>query len=76
MSYSLLCYCWLLLVSVHIMQSFEEQRTVIKFLQKSGATPMQCWRQLHPVFGAETVTPKTVRVWMNKFNSGVTDVKD
>ncbi len=41
-----------------MMQMVEEQRTVIKFFHKSGATPMECWREMHKVFGAETVTPK------------------
>ncbi len=54
----------------------EEQRTVIKFFHKSGATPMECWREMHKVFRAETVTPKTVRSWMTKFDSGRTQVKD
>ncbi len=74
----LLClhFCSFDTVSVHAMQGLEEQRTVIKFLHKSGATPMECYRQMHAVYGGATVTPKTVRVWMNKFNSGETQVKD
>ncbi len=58
------------------MQGLEEQCTMIKFLHKSGATPMECYHQMHAVYGEATVTPKTVRVWMNKFNSGETQVKD
>ncbi len=58
------------------MEQRQEQRTVLKFLVKSGATPMQCWRKLHDVFQAETFTPKTVRVWHKKFTNGEERTKE
>ncbi len=37
---------------------------------------MECWSSLNEVYGQQTVTPKTVRSWYRKFNSGVESVKD
>ena len=70
----LVCSC--LFVGFFGMQHVEEQRSVIKFFHKTGATPMACWREMQKAFGAETVTPKTVRMWMKKFDSRRTQVKD
>ncbi len=61
---------------ISVSEGRQEQRTILKFLTKSDATPMDCWRQLHNAFGAETMTPKTVRVWHKKFVNGHLDVKD
>ncbi len=68
-----------LLLFVHVfvtMDTLEEQRSVIKFFFKSGATTMECWQQMHQAYGDRTVTPKTVRVWMKKFGNGVQGMKD
>ncbi len=54
----------------------EEQHTIVKFLSKSGHTPMQCWRQMREVYNDRTMTPKTVRVWSKKFANGEVSVKD
>ena len=53
-----------------------EQRTIIKFLVKSGHTPIQCWRQLHQAFGTETFSKNTVRMWHKTFSQGRDQVKD
>ncbi len=58
------------------MADKEEQWTVVKFLSKSGHTPMECWRQMRTVYQDRTITPKTVRVWSKKFASGEDSVKD
>ncbi len=58
------------------MGDFEEQRAVIKFFAKTGDTPMQCWQKLQQGFGAAAVTPKMVRQWYRRFNSGQTSIKD
>ncbi len=56
-----------------------EQRTVIKFLANQGATPIQCWRQLCNVYGADCTLGKTqTRAWHKKFRQGdlQTETKD
>ncbi len=58
------------------MEARVEQRSVLKFLVKGGATPMDCWRWLHEVYRGETFTPKTVRVWHKKFARGEESTKD
>ncbi len=58
------------------MELGQEQRTVIKFLVSTGATPIQCWRHLREGFNAETVSQKTVRKWHHRFSEGETSVKD
>ncbi len=74
--------CLLQFLVVHALFTFTmtdtqiEQRTVIKFLVKSGKSLMDCWRQLQGVFGDQTISAKTVRVWAKKFSNGHEDVKD
>ncbi len=68
-----------LLLSVPVlcmMSSLEEERTMVKFLSKSGHAPMESWRQMRQVYNDQTITPKMIRVWSKKFEAGVDSVKD
>ncbi len=47
-----------------------EQRATIKFLQKSGQTPIQIWRSLRNVYGGETLSKTQVRQWFGRFAAG------
>ena len=47
-----------------------EQRATIKFMQKSGSTPIEIWRKLKDVFGQLTLSKTQVRVWFNIFKEG------
>ncbi len=49
------------------METRLEQRSVLKFLCKSGETPIACWLKLSDVFGAETMSKGRVRVWHRRF---------
>ncbi len=53
-----------------------EQRSVLKFLCKTGATPIQCWRQMSAVFGADCMSKNRVRVWFKRFQQGRESPKD
>ncbi len=53
-----------------------EQRPVVKFLSQSGHTPIQCWRQLHDIYGNQTFSKNSVRVWHKKFQNGHSSTKD
>ncbi len=53
-----------------------EQRTVLKFLVSTGATPINCWKELQFGFGADTPSQKTVRKWYKQFQEGETSTKD
>ena len=55
-----------------------EQRSVIKFLVKQGATPIQCWRQLQAVYGNRSLGKTQTRAWHKMFKQGDLDtaVKD
>ncbi len=44
-----------------------EQRTVLKFLCKTGATPIGCWRQMKQVFGDQCMSQTRVRIWFKRF---------
>ncbi len=50
-----------------LTQRKEEQCTVLKFFNNTGATPIQCWRQMQAVFGSETMPKNRVRVWFKRF---------
>lgn len=63
-------------VVLSVMESREEQRVALKFLYKSGSTPIQCWRSLSQVFGTDTMSKTQVRVWCRQFSAGQTSVKD
>ncbi len=58
------------------MEGRVEQRTVLKFLCKSGKTPIECWRQMREVFGDRTMSKGRVRVWHKQFSQGEERVKD
>ncbi len=45
----------------------KEQRTVLKFLSKTGAMPIEYWCQMQAVFGQETMSKNWVRVWFKHF---------
>lgn len=74
----------LLLVSVLVlpclpeleMTDAKEQRTVIKFLVSTGATPIQCWRKLREGCGDNALSKNTVRVWHKRFTQGEVSTKD
>ena len=53
-----------------------EQRVALKFLVKSGQTPIECWHALTRVFGTETMCKTQVRHWHKKFREGQEVVKD
>lgn len=53
-----------------------EQRVSLKFLAKSGQSPIQCWRALRRVWGDDTMCKTQVCVWHKRFLSGENDVKD
>lgn len=58
------------------MESCLEQRSVLKFLCKSGDPPITCWRKLVNVFGADTMSKGRVRVWHRRFREGEENIKD
>ncbi len=53
-----------------------EQRTILKFLTKSGCTPKEAWTRMVPVFDDKTMCLKTVRIWHKRFQQGEDDPKD
>ncbi len=59
-----------------VMQSRLEQRSNIKFMAKSGLTPIQTWRSLQTVFQGETLSKVQVRMWHKRFLGGDDSVKD
>ncbi len=59
-----------------VMDARLEQRSVLKFLCKSGQTPINCWRQLHDVFGLRTMSKGRVWVWHRQFSAGDERIKD
>ncbi len=74
---------WFLLVLFPVLVAFGvemelkiEQRSVLKFLVKTGATPIECWRELRCGFGNETSSQKTVRKWHKRFWGGETSTRD
>ncbi len=80
MEFSVVCLTFGLLfvlpcVLLSEMENQEEQRVALKFLQKSGSTPIQCWRSLSQVFGTQTMSKTQVRVWCRCFSAGETSVK-
>ncbi len=73
----LLLFVGLCLPAVSLtMESRLEQRSVLKFLCKSGDMPIACWRKLSDVFGAETMSKGRVRVWHRRFREGNENIKD
>ncbi len=53
-----------------------EQRTVLRFLVREGKRPIDCWRQMTTVFGAETMSKSRIRVWHKRFLQGRDNFKD
>ncbi len=53
-----------------------EQHVSLKFLVKSGETPIQCWHSLRRVWGDEMMSKTQVRVWHKRFLAGQEEVKD
>ncbi len=45
------------------MLCFQEQKTNLKFLFKSGVKPKDCWCALKDVFGDDTMALSTVQKW-------------
>ena len=60
------------------MQKNLDQHTNLKFLVAQNLTPVQCWNQLHSVYGEECMSKPTVRRWHKKFRQGdgLTPVSD
>ena len=58
------------------MENRLEQRSVLKFLCKSGDMPINCWCKLSEVFGADTLSKGRVRVWHRRFREGDDNIKD
>ncbi len=71
-------WAFLLLVfaNVHKPECRHEQHVNLKFLCKAGYKPVECWRHLRQVFGAETMSQTQVRVWHNRFHSGEESTAD
>ena len=53
-----------------------EQRTVLHFLSCAGKSPIECWREMTTVFGAETMSKNRIRVWHKRFCDSRTSFKD
>ncbi len=68
---------WFLVSTLMIpLEERVEQRSVLKFLVKSGLSPIQCWERLHQVHGQNCLSKNHVRVWHKRFRNGWTDTKD
>ncbi len=77
----LLSICWifmrvLLLLVTPAISAKCERRVTLKFLTKSGCTPIQCWRRLHDVWGDATMSKMQVREWHKRFKNGLETVND
>ncbi len=53
-----------------------EQRTVLKFLVKSGLTPTQCWQRIQEVHGNDSISKSTVALWHQHFTAGEVSTTD
>ncbi len=53
-----------------------EQRSVLKFLTKTGAMPIDCWHQMKQVFGQSCMSQTRVCVWHKCFKQGRESPKD
>ncbi len=54
----------------------DEQRVNLKFLVKSGKSPIEAWRELRSVFGDETICKTQVRFWHKRFREGDNETVD
>ncbi len=66
----------LILLKMPGMQKYKEQRVVLKFLITKGSKPIDCWRQLHEVFGDAAMSQTQVRVWHRRIRGGDMCVDD
>ena len=80
---ALFCSCWAIFLLVSHSQEMnanardrDEQRVSLKFLVRSGHTPIQCWRQMRTVYGANCMGKTQVRMWWKRFDQGETSTKD
>ncbi len=73
----LLCLALLLMAFMPLARRME-QRATIKFLQRSGKKPMDIWRSLKDVYGAESLSKTQVWEWFNQFRDSniTTPTKD
>lgn len=54
-----------------------EQRTVLKGLVRSGATPIDCWRFIQNAYGQDAMGKTAVRKWHKRFSMDINvSVKD
>ncbi len=53
-----------------------EQRVTLKFLCRSGASPIECWCKLQEVWGDRTMSKTQFRVWHKRFKDGNDGVSD
>ncbi len=53
-----------------------EQRVTIKFLMKSGCSPIECWRKLKDVWAERTMSKTQVHFWHKRFKEGEDSVRD
>ncbi len=66
----------LLLANPEIKGKRAEQRITLKFLVKSGLSPIECWRKLKEVWKDATMCKTQVRSWHKRFKSGEEVVND
>ncbi len=59
-----------------VLDAKGEQRVTLKFLVKSGCTPIQAWRKLHDVWGDRTLSKTQTRFWHKKFREGQDEIAD
>ncbi len=53
-----------------------EQRVTLKFLVKSGKSPIESWRDLQAVWGERTMSKTQVRMWHKRFKEGSDNTAD
>ncbi len=72
-----LSVCLLLfLANVATIQERVEQRATLKFLAKSGFSPIECWNRLKAVWADKTLGKTQIRFWHKHFLNGHSDTKD
>ncbi len=69
---------FLLIVLAQIVTISErkEQRATLKFLSKSGFSPIECWRQLKNVWADKTLGKTQIWVWHKQFLNGQAETSD
>ncbi len=66
----------LLLATLATIQERVEQRATLKFLAKSGFSPIECWNRLKTVWRDKTLGKMQIRFWHKRFLNGLADTKD